>query len=979
MASDTGSAYPTFPPKPQLQVPTAAMNAHEVVAYVRKELDINEEHLARVISSNNGELPHDAHSGVTLDLSHKNIHELPVEVVALIKDRVERLALSHNPSIALPHEIVQCDRLRYLNLRWNGLRQFPEVLLQLSKLEILDISKNKIVAIPEDIKRMSSLKFLAVARNKITRLPLAIGEMATLSKFKFDENPIEFPPPDVLRPQTARDGASQGMEQEKDVCQQVKRFLRQASLRERLMSHSEDDVRYAGSTTMQERRLLTKPSESNMETPRAPRRTLGGRFPVRPSISGIEGVADLKSESPNENAPPIPARSHARVASQNLGFQLKRPGIAPLLTGTEDASRSRSETLSSSASLRARRQGFVPSKRVISNQTPDTNISNDAASQGSSRSSQATIRAPHSRNASIASTYQGLLAANSGGETSSGAVSPVDGPVNRYASAQQRVGNSLMQHPNIKLLKSRPIIAARRLLFVLLELHRPLTRIAVGLKEGTPKRSMLERHLFSASTQVEEIDRLLNKLDAGYEDTPKREAAVNRNIAIACDNALKSFSMVVKEMKGYMMKIVHVLDPLLVRSLMFQIYTTMSEARNICKMLGFALAPPSSSPATVNSPRRSSRAWSSRTVTPTQPKPPTNRRLRGPTVLRSISSNSTLRAMPPPVPLNGNTTRTNTMTSTTAATPRSGESFTSGYSSAVPSRSNTIRSHHTTEDSDDGDQFERIFLKLRQACDLAGQALPKCHAEFTVHKDNAETAGKHRESHCWSLALSKCNGVIRANRELQARLKQVRLKDPGVRNQKDFWQLCDAFVQVSRSPYPIQNHVFQTANVPDLGRARHRSQRHRPTTHRHHHHQTCHETRPTRRQGRQQNHFRLAALPPGLTRRRSRQRSKQQLLPSPILGPHVARTKPRAALPSRLEHLARAESAAQSRQLWSPDFSAGDAACGCAGTGGAGDVGAVRGVFSFGADSGAWTWIWVWAGRWRLGTAVAAAWRVHDC
>lgn len=798
MASENGSAYPTFPKSQH------AMNVSEIVAYVRKELDGDEQHLARVISSNNGELPHDAHSGVTLDLSHKNIHELPVEVVALIKDRVERLALSHNPSIAVPREIVQCNRLRYLNLRWNGLRQFPEAILQLSKLEILDISKNKIVAIPEDIKRMSSLKFLAVARNKITRLPLAIGEMATLSKFNFDENPIEFPPPEVLRGQSARGGSTQGVEQEKDVCQQVKRFLRQAALRERLMSHSEDDARYGGTTIKQERRLLTKPSESNVETPKPPKRTIGGRFPVRPSISGIEGVADLKSESPNENAPPIPARSHARVASQTLGFQLKRPGIAPLLTGTDDASRSRSETLSSSASLRARRQGFVPSKRVISNQTPDTSNSNETASQGSSRSSQATIRAPHSRQTSIASTYQGLLAASSGGETSSGAVSPIDGPVNRYAPAQQRVGNSLMQHPNIKLLKTRPIIAARRLLFALLELHRPLTRIAIGLKEGTPKRSMLERQLFSASTHVEEIDRLLNKLDAGYEDTPKREAAVNRSIAVACDDALKAFGQVVKEMKGYMMKIVHVLDPVLVRSLMFQIYTTMSEARNICKLLGFQLALPQSSPATVNSPRRS-RPWSSKTVTPTQPKPPTNRRLRGATILRSTSSNATLRAMPPPVPLNGNASRTNTMTSMTAATPRSGESFTSGHSSALPSRSNTLRSQHTAaEDSDEGDQFERIFLKLRQACDLAGQALPRCHTEFTVHKDNAETSGKHRESHCWSLALSKCNGVIRANRELQSRLKQVRLKDPGVRNQKDFWQLCDAFVQVCPTPLSIQ-------------------------------------------------------------------------------------------------------------------------------------------------------------------------------
>lgn len=237
MASDNASVTTPSETKPP-------MLAADVVAYVRKELDIDDEHLARVITANSADLPRDAHSGVTLDLSHKNIRELPVDVIALIKDKVERLALSHNPQIAVPTQIVQCDRLRYLNLRWNHLKYFPEAILQLSKLEILDISKNRIVGIPEDIKRMSSLKFLAVAKNKITRLPLALGEMASLSKLKFDENPIEFPPPEALKPQKEKTGTLE-TEKEKDVCLQVKRYLKQVALRERLMTHSDQETRYA--------------------------------------------------------------------------------------------------------------------------------------------------------------------------------------------------------------------------------------------------------------------------------------------------------------------------------------------------------------------------------------------------------------------------------------------------------------------------------------------------------------------------------------------------------------------------------------------------------------------------------------------------------------------------------------------------------------------------------------------------------------
>lgn len=118
-----------------------------------------------------------------------------------------------------------------------------------------------------------------------------------------------------------------------------------------------------------------------------------------------------------------------------------------------------------------------------------------------------------------------------------------------------------------------------------------------------------------------------------------------------------------------------------------------------------------------------------------------------------------------------------------------------------------MRSMHP-DDGDEIEQFEKIFFKLRAACDIATQALPHCHREFTVHKDNAETAGKARDAHYWSLALTKCNAVIRACQALSGRLKQVKLKDPGVRNQREFWQLCDAFVQVRYRPLFILSRLL---------------------------------------------------------------------------------------------------------------------------------------------------------------------------
>ena len=156
--------------------------------------------------------------------------------------------------------------------------------LALPKLEILDISKNAIDSIPEDIKKMTNLKFLAVARNQIKRLPLALGEM-NLVKLKFDENPIEFPPPDVLKPNTDRNVAES--EKDKEMCQQVKRFMKAQSLRERLLTDSED-FRYRSSSQPPSRRASLT-FKSNADTPRPPRRVVtggtGGRFPVRPSVS----------------------------------------------------------------------------------------------------------------------------------------------------------------------------------------------------------------------------------------------------------------------------------------------------------------------------------------------------------------------------------------------------------------------------------------------------------------------------------------------------------------------------------------------------------------------------------------------------------------------------------------------------------------------------------------------------------------------
>lgn len=66
------------------------MTPAELVAFVTKELEQDDERQAKVQNAAVGDVPGAPQTGSTLDLSHKNISALPPEVVFLIKDKVER-------------------------------------------------------------------------------------------------------------------------------------------------------------------------------------------------------------------------------------------------------------------------------------------------------------------------------------------------------------------------------------------------------------------------------------------------------------------------------------------------------------------------------------------------------------------------------------------------------------------------------------------------------------------------------------------------------------------------------------------------------------------------------------------------------------------------------------------------------------------------------------------------------------------------
>lgn len=354
--------------------------------------------------------------------------------------------------------------------------------------------------------------------------------------------------------------------------------------------------------------------------------------------------------------------------------------------------------------------------------------------------------------------------------------------------------SSLPENRNSNVQSSSAVKVAKRILFSLYQLERPIRDAASAVNSGSVHKSGIERYLDAACYRVQELDGLVKAVESGDQHRSRNEEDTTKRLLKTCVYALKSYKIIAAELKRAATKILGTADGIYSRCLMFQLCATIVESRNACTMLGAKVRDRSASQET---PRLASKAWNSRTVTPTPPKPSLNRRMRGATILRNMPSTSTLRVVPPPpIPLNGADGRSGTMTSLSAATPRSSETF-AGGEPTFPSRSRTNTMRSIVDEPEGGEPFDSIFLKLHEACTLAAETLPQCRGEFHARMEASRGSGQRGLVHQWSMAITKCEAVITHNANLKKRLEVVRVNDPALKYQRDFWQLCDAFVKVS--------------------------------------------------------------------------------------------------------------------------------------------------------------------------------------
>ncbi|KAK2625116.1 hypothetical protein QTJ16_005485 [Diplocarpon rosae] len=684
--------------------------------------------------------------GVTIDLSHKQIQKFPEEVVDIIKHELERLALSHNMISTFPPRFSECTSLRYLNVRNNVIREFPQSICRLTSLEILDLGRNKLKILPPELAKLTSLKVLSVQKNRIEVLPFCLADMASLQVLKLDGNPVRFPPKEILQPQATTPPNGMFQENETDdlaVTSQIKRFLRQKVISDRSETESGEEE-----------------SSEGTETPRPVKRVMSGRFPIK--VNGSD-VPDIRSPA-LPRPPPIPSRSHYRGLSQQ-NAALRRPGVLPLTIGNaNERLRSNSESLLQAtrdrSTDRSRRMGIVSKKLAELDTVDETKLN----------------RYSHFRGLSHGSAMQGSSGTTGNGNSRSPA-SPADSSgqrptyVRRLSSLPERKRESLSPDPTVE--------AAKGILYALFQVH-PLIQSLLGVtRDGTNKRTSLERVFYNATTHVEELDRHIQNYMTYSEEEASPHS--NDNVQRACVTCVSAYMHVCSLLQRNVETLLENGDPRYIRTLLLLVYGSTAEIRNAGvefmkrkRQLPQVAEADEESETARFQPRDKS-------VTPTRHRPGTNPRSRSATVVQH--SNLRVATSVPPPFMNG-VARSVTMM---AATPQSGDSF----ASSTISGGRMGAGDFTEEDR----IFEKIFLRLQDASEMTIRALPHVNGHFyTAMEAGSKQSKPDQPKQFWQALINRTYTALQTAESLKARLSLIRLKDPGIRAQCAFWELCNAFI-----------------------------------------------------------------------------------------------------------------------------------------------------------------------------------------
>lgn len=542
------------------------------------------------------------------------------------------------------------------------------------------------------------------------------------------------------------------------------------------------------------------PSDAVLETPKPVKRGLNSRFPVIPSTG--DGASGPRSPSLSR-PPPIPIKSHYRIASGQTSYQsgvLQRPGINHI--PANERIRSNSEgIIQASIAARSKRMGVVNRKNTDLGTLDET----------------LPYRNSHFRGLSHGSL---LKTRPSGAAVSGNSSSPSspkerrrlrDGFVNRMSSLPEHKGEKETPDPIIE--------GAKGILFALFQVQSHVSALINVIKRDDSRRNSLEIVFYNASTHVDRLNEALEGVESP-EDTDVAKLS-NETVRRECETCIMAYTHVAMQLRNSLDKIIANGDARYVRSLMLMVYGGVCELRNACMGLGVPLGTRKRVSSTklpipeIN--KESASVTSDRfpgpTMTPKRDRAPSVRRFRSDTTIQrpqfangpipgpgNFQSTVSSPGFAPPSFSFGSRSRSssrsnliNTSVPSSLATPRSGESFPPIPSSVVP----RINPMTGLDEIEEERIFEKIFHQLTAAYTAALQALPLARRQFMRCLEVAEHAREPQGIQMlWNNLIRRCRVCLEVSEALGLRLSNMKVKEPGggMRNQREFWQLCKTFM-----------------------------------------------------------------------------------------------------------------------------------------------------------------------------------------
>ena len=655
--------------------------------------------------------------------------------------------------------------------------------------------------------------------------------MSKLQILKVAENPLRFKLKRVIEAKEAEVASLEISDNEKEIAvtAEIKRHLRDSQ----------------PIVTPVETEPGTEVGASVLGTPKPLKRVPSSRFPVRPSMNGIEVVVDLTTNPPIQSKPPpIPTRSHYRIASGQNGTTVRRSSISPLVKENEWSENNSESLLQASAATRSKRMGIIRKEKP--ELEPVVEVRNNRVSHLRGVSHGSVLR---SRNCNVASPGRGLTSP----------VSPKEGRKQRNLYIQRL--SSLTEHKQEAERCSPVVKGARGILYALYQLHPRISGLISVIKGRDSKRTRLELTYYNASSHVDRLNEALEQADSVEEENEDAVERSKNTVQRDCASCIMAYSHVVSQLQENVRQIVANTDARYVRSFMLLVYGSLFEIKNAVKSFNVEIrfeetpvrhktvkgfqtieeefSPPTgvirSSTPTKNRPgtagRQTSRLHSDtssqhsipRTITDHPPKQPYLHSQTVPPVQPPLYPYG-LSTMVNPYSSNGffphNNTSTNSssdyslglqsrsnsrstnaitltnssMASSLVNTPRSGESFN------LPVFQNPTPVNPMTglSDAQEESVFESIFLALSRAYDSALQALPIARRQFARC---AEIADEERQSkeirEVWRNLLWRCRACQEVSETLRMRLLNMKVKDTSNhgRSDRSFWQLTKSFTQ----------------------------------------------------------------------------------------------------------------------------------------------------------------------------------------